>query len=341
MSRRGAHILTVVIAFAALASVFFGLHSYASLLLLRSAYDVGRPQVSSLRAWMTLEHVAVTYHVPLGELTARLGLPPDNDRNETLKSIADRRGVSRFAFVRETQRAIGAGAPPPDTSEKTQGGLGERVLSAVLAYGYPALAAALLLGAAGLPLPTGLVTVLAGSLAALGQLQWLWAAAIAVVASVIGDVIAFGVGRVVSETFLARHGRWIGYSAERFKRMQVVFAHWGGGAVIISRTLTSSLSSILEPDRRGQPLLVRALPRLRARRPRDLDLGLSELGLHHRQQYRGRQPIPRQSERAVGLAGGAGGGEPLPLRPHGARLRPVASSYSAAISLPDSAYLHS
>ncbi len=245
MSRRSAHILTAVIAFAALASVFFGLHSYASLLLLRSAYDVGRPQVSSLRAWMTLEHVAVTYHVPLGELTARLGLPPDNDRNETLKSIADRRGVSRFEFVRETQRAIGAGAPPPDTSEKTQGGLAERVLSAVLAYGYPALAAALMLGAAGLPLPTGLVTVLAGSLAALGQLQWLWAAAIAVVASVIGDVIAFGVGRVVSETFLARHGRWIGYSAERFKRMQVVFAHWGGGAVIISRTLTSSLSSIL------------------------------------------------------------------------------------------------
>ena len=245
MSRRGTHMLTVVIAFAALASVFFGLRSYAALLLLRSAYDVGRPQVSSLRAWMTLEHVAVTYHVPLGELTTRLGLPPDNDRNETLKSIADRRGVSRFALVSETQRAIGAGAPPPDNGEKTQGGLGDRVLSAVLAYGYPALATALMLGAAGLPLPTGLVTVLAGSLAALGQISLLWAAAIAVVASVIGDVIAFGVGRVVSETFLARHGRWIGYSAERFKRMQAVFAHWGGGAVIISRTLTSSLSSIL------------------------------------------------------------------------------------------------
>jgi membrane-associated protein len=245
MSRRGAHMLTLVIALAALASVFFGLRSYGSFLLLRSAYEVGRPQVSSLRAWMTLEHVAVTYRVPLGELSARLGLPPDNDRNETLKSIADRRGVSRFAFVREAQRAIGASAPPADTAEKTQGGLADRVLSAVLAYGYPALAAALMLGAAGLPLPTGLVTVLAGSLAALGQIQLLWAAIIAIVASAIGDAIAFLIGRLITEKSLVRHGRWIGYSPARFKRVQALFGRWGGLTVLVSRTLASQLSSLI------------------------------------------------------------------------------------------------
>jgi membrane protein DedA with SNARE-associated domain len=245
MTRRGVHMLTVVIALAALAAVFFGMRSYASFLLLRSAYAVGRPQVSSLRAWMTLDHVAITYHVPLGELATRLGLPPDNDRNETLKSIADRRGVSRFELVREAQRAIGAGAPPPDTGEKSQGGLADRVLSAVLAYGYPALAAALMLGAAGLPLPTGLVTVLAGSLAALGQINWLWAAIIAVVASAVGDAIAFTIGRLITEKSLVTRGRWIGYSPERFKRVQALFARWGGLTLLVSRTLTSQLSSLI------------------------------------------------------------------------------------------------
>jgi membrane protein DedA with SNARE-associated domain len=245
MSRRGAHMLTLVIALAALASVFFGLRSYASFLLLRSAYEVGRPQVSSLRAWMTLDHVAITYRVPLGALAQRLGLPPDTDRNETLKSIADRRGVSRFEFVREAQRAIGAAPPPPDTGEKTQGGLADRVLSAVLAYGYPALAAALMLGAAGLPLPTGLVTLLAGSLAALGQINWLGAAIVAIVASAMGDAIAFTIGRLIGEASLTRHGRWIGYSPARFERVQALFTRWGGLTVLVSRTLASQLSSLI------------------------------------------------------------------------------------------------
>ena len=149
MSRRGNRILTLVIALAALASTIFALRGYHSYLLLRSAYEIGRPQLSSLRGWMTLDHVAATYRVPASELAARLGLPADADRNESLVSIAGRRGISRFDFVRDVQRAIGA-STPPDTGEKAQGGLADGVLSAVLAYGYPALAATLLLGAIGL-----------------------------------------------------------------------------------------------------------------------------------------------------------------------------------------------
>ena len=245
MSRSSTRILTLVIALAALASIFFGLRSYGSFLILRSAYEIGRPQLSSLRAWMTLEHVATTYRVPLGELTARLGLPPQSDPNESLKSIADKRGVARFDYVREVQRAIGASAPPAGGEDKTQGALTDRILSALLVYGYPALAATLLLGAIGLPLPIGLAAVLAGSLAALGNFQWGWAAAIAVVASFTGDVVAYGIGRAVSERFLARHGRWIGYSPQRKAQVQSLMQRWGGITMIISRTLTSSLSSVV------------------------------------------------------------------------------------------------
>ena len=245
MSRRARHILTAVIAFSALASIFFGLRSYSSYLLLRSAYEAGRPQVSSLRAWMTLDHVATTYRVPLNELLPRLGLPPDASRDESLKVIADQRGVPRFDFVRQVQRALGQAAPTPAADTQSSGGLTDRILSALLVYGYPALALTLLLGAIGLPLPIGVATVLAGSLAALGNLRWEWAGMIAVTASFAGDMIAYGIGRAVSEHFLARHGRWIGYSPQRRDNIQALLQRWGGITVIISRTLTSSLSSVV------------------------------------------------------------------------------------------------
>ena len=245
MSAYRGRILFVVIALSALTSLFFGLRSYNSFLLLRSAYEAGRPQVSSLRAWMTLDHVATSYRVPLNELLPRLGLPDDTRRDESLKSIADRRGVARFDFTRDVQRALGQSAPPPASDSQSSGGLTDRILSALLVYGYPALGLTLLLGAIGLPLPIGIATVLAGSLAALGSLRWEWAAAVAVIASFAGDIVAYGIGRAVSEKFLVRHGRWIGYSAARKDRVQALLRRWGGMTVVISRTLTSSLSSVV------------------------------------------------------------------------------------------------
>src|ERR1039458_3614107 len=245
MSRHARHILTAVIEFSALASIFFGLRSYGSYLLLRSAYESGRPQLSSLRPWTTLDHVAASYRVPLNELLPRLGLPPDTHRDESLKDIADRRGVSRFEFAREVQRALGQSAPPPAADSQSSGGLSYHILSALVVYGYPALALTLLLGAIGLPLPIGVAAVLAGSLAALGNLRWEWAGLIAVTASFAGDIIAYGIGRAVSEHFLARHGRWIGYSPQRRDNIQALLQRWGGVTVIISRTLTSSLSSVV------------------------------------------------------------------------------------------------
>jgi membrane protein DedA with SNARE-associated domain len=246
MSKRGGRILVLVIVLSALASVLFGLRSYGSFMLLRSAYEAGRPQVSSLRAWMTLDHVAVTYRVPLNDLIPRLGLPPDTDRDESLRTIADKRGVSRFDFVRQVQRVLGQSTPPPVTSDgQSAGGLTDRILSALLIYGYPALALTLLLGAIGLPLPIGVATVLAGSLAGLGKLGWEAAATVAVIASFAGDIIAYGIGRAVSDDFLMRHGRWIGYSPQRKADIQSLLQRWGGVTVIISRTLTSSLSSVV------------------------------------------------------------------------------------------------
>jgi len=244
MSGHRSRIVLAVIALSALASIFFGLRSYNSFLLLRSAYEAGRPQVSSLRAWMTLDHVSATYHVPMSELIPRLGLALDTSGSKSLKEIADKRGIGRFDFVQRVQRALGQPAPAPESGQSA-GGLTDRILSALLTYGYPALALTLLLGAIGLPLPIGVAAVLAGSLGALGTLRWEWAGLIAVTASFAGDMIAYAIGRAVSDNFLARYGRWIGYSPQRRDSIAALLQRWGGIAVIISRTLTSSLSSVV------------------------------------------------------------------------------------------------
>lgn len=142
------------------------------------------------------------------------------------------------------------------------------MLSAVLAYGYPAMAARFAFGAMGFPLPTGLVAVLAGSLAALGHVQWMAAAAVAVTASLIGDALAYLIGRAVSEKNIIRHGRWVGYAGERRIRVQALFARWGGVTVLFTRTLASHLSSITSllagPNRYQLPafLLYSALGRI-------------------------------------------------------------------------------
>jgi membrane-associated protein len=232
------------------ASVWFGLRTYGSFLLLRSAYDVGMPQSSSIRAWMTLRYLAANYRVPEPLLTERLGLPADTPPDTTLESFADREGISRFSYVRRVQQTI-ADVAPGDSSPDGQGSgswlgwLQEQFLSALLVYGYPILGLTLLFGAIGLPLPTGLSAAVAGSLSALGRMDWLIASAVVVLASVLGDVIAYAVGRAASEPFLQRWGRWLGYMSGRQARAEALFERWGAPTILLSRTLISHLSSIV------------------------------------------------------------------------------------------------
>jgi membrane protein DedA with SNARE-associated domain len=121
----------------------------------------------------------------------------------------------------------------------------DRILSALLHYGYAILALTLLLGAIGLPVPTGLAATVAGSLAAAGRVDWLAAGLIAIAASVAGDAVTYGLGRGVSEQFLARRGRWFGYTAARQAHAQALFARWGALTVLVTRTLVSHLSSVV------------------------------------------------------------------------------------------------
>jgi membrane protein DedA with SNARE-associated domain len=231
-------------------TVLFGLRTYNSFLLLRSAYEAGAPATSSVRPWMTLRYVATRYGVSEARLITRLELPPETDPDRSLRSLAESRGLSPFEIARRTQRALADVAPAAaqqrsDASSSWFGWTSDDLLSGVLVYGYPAMALILLLGAIGLPVPTGLSVTLAGSLTALGRMEWLLAIAIAIGASILGDVIGYGLGRLLSQHFLERHGRWFGYTPKRYGRVQALFDRWGAWTILITRTLASHLSSVV------------------------------------------------------------------------------------------------
>ena len=91
--------LLVLAAVSALTAVVFGLRSYRSFWLLRSAIEIGAPDVSSVRPWMSLRYIADTYEVPATTLVAQLELAADTDPDTDLGSLADREAQPRLQYV--------------------------------------------------------------------------------------------------------------------------------------------------------------------------------------------------------------------------------------------------
>jgi membrane protein DedA with SNARE-associated domain len=243
-ARRG-RVVAVVLLLAGLVGTYqFGWRSYGSFLALRSAYELGAPSVSTLRAWMTLDYVASNYGIELARLRAGLGLPQDTSPQTPLFKIGETSTGERFDIVRATQVVIAAEIAAAENGEDTSRETDGTFLAALLTYSYPVLGLILLLGAIGAPVPTGFATVLAGVLSADGTMNWPAASGLAVSASVAGDVVGYGIGRLAGEGFIARHGRLFGYSGERKTRIEWLFHRWGGITVLLTRTLVSHLSSL-------------------------------------------------------------------------------------------------
>lgn len=242
--RRAAVILFAVMV---LPTLWLGMRTVRTLVVLRSAYEAGAPATSSIRGWMTLSYVAATYHVAEDDLIRRLDLPLTTDPHNSLRALATRSGGSPMSIVERVQRAISA-ATPASTAAPTEpsGWLATTsgvILTQLLLYGLPVLGLSLFLGAIGVPLPTGIATAVAGSLAAQGRMDWLSILAIAATASVLGDLVAYAIGRLLGGEVLDHHGHWIGYTPARRARMQALFDQWGALTVFITRTFVSSLSS--------------------------------------------------------------------------------------------------
>ncbi|HVL57191.1 MAG TPA: DedA family protein [Burkholderiaceae bacterium] len=241
----------VLVLLASLAvSIASGVRSWRTMLLLQSAQAAGVPQTSALRAWMPLGFVAATHRIDEALLRQQLGLGTEVESTQTLRAIAEGRNVAAFEFVQTVQAAIALArgqqraAPAPDPPDPpAEPPLSERLLATVASYGLLGLALALLLGAVGLPVPTGLATIFAGALAMQGRLDATTAIAVAVAASLLGDLIGYGIGRAAGAAWIERHGRWFGYTRRNRERVAALFDRWGAITVLLTRTLVSHLSS--------------------------------------------------------------------------------------------------
>lgn len=247
--RRVRRIAAAVFAAGMLASALLGMRTYQSYLLMRSAQEAGAPATSSIRPWMTLDYVSANFQVPDSVLLSDLALPPATDTHTSLKNLAERKGESPLDYVRRVQRAIAHAVPRVSPGEGANGSerlgtLSDESLSAVLTYGYSALGLTVLLGSIGVPVPDGLATAVAGSLAAHQRMEWATAAFVVLSASVLGDAIAYLLGRLLGAGVLERHGQWLGYTPDRATRVRRLFERWGGWAVLITRTFASYLSSV-------------------------------------------------------------------------------------------------
>lgn len=242
--------LVVLLGAALLASAIFAGRSYRSLLLLRAAYRVHAPDLSQVRPWMTLGYVAGLYGASQPALLERLGLPADTESDATLKTLAQGQGLTPFRYLQRVQEAVAAVQPDAAIragGEQTGGwgAFGDELLAALLVYGYPALALTLLLGSIGVPLPSGLLTVVAGSLIAQQRMGWAAAGAVAVAATAGGDLVGYSLGRLLSREFLERRGGWLGYTPARRQRVEGLFRRWGLAGVLLSRTLVSTVSPVV------------------------------------------------------------------------------------------------
>jgi membrane-associated protein len=248
-THRARRIAWLFVMLAVLPTLMLGMRTYRSFLVLRSAYEAGAPITSNIRGWMTLDYIAATYHMPRVALMERLGVEAAADAKTSLRLLAFRAGILPNEYIARVQQAIAAIAKPadlaaPNNSSGCLAAFRDKLLTALLVYGYPVLGLTLLLGAIGLPLPDGIATAVAGSLAAQGRMDWRAAAAIIVVASVIGDAIGYFIGRLLGAEALTARGHWFGYSLERRAQAQALFDRWGLLTVFITRTFVSYLSSI-------------------------------------------------------------------------------------------------
>jgi membrane protein DedA with SNARE-associated domain len=197
---------------------------------------------------MTIDYVARTYHVSGTALEEGLGLSVNADPKITLRSLAERQGVSPFEYIQQAQEAISRLHPitsPPGERDAASAPdtIGDQILAALLVYGYPVLGLTLILGAIGVPFPSALSVVLAGSLAAQGQMSWLGAGTVVVVSSVLGDLAGYGLGKLLGREFFERRGRWLGLTSAVRGRIEMFFEKWGILTVVLSRSLLSFKSS--------------------------------------------------------------------------------------------------
>ena len=103
-------------------------------------------------------------------------------------------------------------------------------LSAIAAYCAGVLSLMFLLSALGVPLPSTLFVVAGGAFIQQGALNLYTTLGLSLVCVVLGDMLSYGMGRVLSRPMNARYGQ-----SATWQRAEEYFARRGGIAIVLTR----------------------------------------------------------------------------------------------------------
>jgi membrane protein DedA with SNARE-associated domain len=116
----------------------------------------------------------------------------------------------------------------------------DQVLAALLVYGLPVLFGVILICSVGLPFPISLMLVAAGSFVEQGDMKLWQVIAVASVAAVLGDQLAYGLSRWGGRRLINRMSRKIG-GETKIKQAEALTKRWSGAGIFLSRWLITAL----------------------------------------------------------------------------------------------------
>jgi membrane protein DedA with SNARE-associated domain len=117
--------------------------------------------------------------------------------------------------------------------------ISDQVLAALLVYGLPVLFGVILICSVGIPFPISLMLVAAGSFVEQGEMKLWQVIAVASVAAVLGDQIAYGLSRWGGRRLINRISRKIGAEAN-IKQAEALTKQWSGAGIFLSRWLVTA-----------------------------------------------------------------------------------------------------
>jgi membrane-associated protein len=116
----------------------------------------------------------------------------------------------------------------------------DQVLAALLVYGLPVLFGVILICSVGIPFPISLMLAAAGSFVEQGEMKLWQVIAVASVAAVLGDQIAYGLSRWGGRRLVNRFSRRIG-AENKIKEAEALTKRWSGAGIFFSRWLITAL----------------------------------------------------------------------------------------------------
>jgi membrane protein DedA with SNARE-associated domain len=116
----------------------------------------------------------------------------------------------------------------------------DQLLAAFLLYGQPALFGMIVIASVGVPLPSNLMLVAAGSFVEQGEMKLWLVVVVASTAAILGDQIGYGLARWGGRRLVTRISRKIGGEA-KIRKVEELTKRWGGPGIFFSRWLVTSL----------------------------------------------------------------------------------------------------